>query len=153
VYGWVIYCLKNYAVFRGRAARPEYWWFYLVTFVGNLGVNYGVPAHSAVQLFLQIGWLALTAIPSLAVTSRRLHDTGHSFVWGLAPFFAIAPVVLVGLLNPDLAKQRTGSFLGVVLLALVLAFFVLVIRLFIWLCRKGDEASNRYGVPAPAEPS
>jgi uncharacterized membrane protein YhaH (DUF805 family) len=23
--GWVVYCFRNYAVFKGRASRPEYW--------------------------------------------------------------------------------------------------------------------------------
>ena len=24
--GWVSYCFRNYAVFGGRAGRPEYWY-------------------------------------------------------------------------------------------------------------------------------
>ena len=28
MWGWVKHCFANYAVFNGRAGRPEYWWFY-----------------------------------------------------------------------------------------------------------------------------
>ena len=30
---WALRPLKKYAVFKGRASRAEYWWFYLATLI------------------------------------------------------------------------------------------------------------------------
>lgn len=41
MWDWVEHCFKNYAVFRGRAARPEFWWFSLFTYGAYCGI-YGL---------------------------------------------------------------------------------------------------------------
>ena len=58
---------SNYFTSGGRASKPEYWRW---------------------MLFAALSWIALllvggfvTLIPSLAVTSRRLHDIGKSGWW------------------------------------------------------------------------
>lgn len=88
----------NYANFNGRARRKEYWMFFLV----NLGISIVLGIIDNV-LGLKIGGNELAAygggtgviggiyslavfIPSLAVTVRRLHDTGKSgwnYLWVL----------------------------------------------------------------------
>ncbi len=61
--------------FRGRAARNEFWWFFLfVTLLGWLVSANGV---------LQTIWWLLTLCPLLAVGARRLHDIGRSGWWQL----------------------------------------------------------------------
>ena len=57
----------NYFTFSGRASRPEYWWWVLFTFLLGL-----IPLAGLVTL-----------IPTLAVTSRRLHDIGKTGWWQL----------------------------------------------------------------------
>ncbi len=92
-------CLKNYAVFDGRATRSEYWYFFLfnlifavisaiidelsgTTFhIGSINLHYG-------YVYLIYG-LAIFA-PSLAVTVRRLHDVGKS---GWFYFIILIPFV------------------------------------------------------------
>ncbi|MDP9436969.1 MAG: DUF805 domain-containing protein [Actinomycetota bacterium] len=79
----------RYASFSGRARRSEYWWFYLFTFLVYVAATVidaiiGVPATAAIAV------LALF-IPTLAVSVRRLHDTGRSGWW-----FLIGLVPLVG---------------------------------------------------------
>ncbi len=80
---------NKYATFSGRASRSEYWWGYLgyvviatvlqiVALVGAaalLNVN-----ESLAGLALLVPMLALVGmiIPSIAVSVRRLHDTGKS---------------------------------------------------------------------------
>ena len=32
-------CLRKYATFSGRASRPEYWYFMLFLFLGNLALG------------------------------------------------------------------------------------------------------------------
>jgi len=97
-------CLHNYANFKGRARRKEYWgytlfyWiFYLIlasivvcmypailnpnvsAYVGD-DVYGNIPMVPIILLF---GYILLMLIPGLAVTSRRLHDTNRSFWWYL----------------------------------------------------------------------
>ena len=48
MWGWVKHCFSNYAVFNGRAGRPEYWWFYLFTFLGSFVI--GILTYSGIRL-------------------------------------------------------------------------------------------------------
>ena len=90
---------SNYANFRGRACRSEFWWFQLFLLVGgivaallDLFANTNLLGGSPLATLF---WLA-TIIPDLAVTVRRLHDTDSSGWWillGLIPL--IGMVVLI----------------------------------------------------------
>jgi uncharacterized membrane protein YhaH (DUF805 family) len=89
-------CLGRYANFTGRARRAEYWWFalfqVLVLVLAEI-VDYAVGSGPAILTFLAT--LALI-LPSLAVSVRRLHDTGKSGWWILISFVPIVgPVVLL----------------------------------------------------------
>jgi uncharacterized membrane protein YhaH (DUF805 family) len=98
--------LRKYAVFSGRARRTEYWTFTLVNivvatllaFVDNssgMTVSTGVTAAYGVGILSSLYGLAVL-IPHLAVSVRRLHDTGRSGWWwliGLVP--VIGAVVLI----------------------------------------------------------
>jgi len=117
---WFIKCIKNYAVFKGRAVRPEFWYFALASAIiqislsiidiiigWELGIIDGI---QTLPLFETSRLLLL--VPSISVTVRRLHDINKngwwSLLWGL-------PVI------------------GWVILIL-------------WLCKKGDEGENQYGL-------
>ena len=75
---------NNYVTFSGRATRAEFWWFYLFSVIGFYGLLFisGVLAGvSGSVAFLGIGYVAAIlffGIPQLALSSRRLHDTGRS---------------------------------------------------------------------------
>ena len=80
---WYLKVLKQYADFKGRARRKEYWMFILFNIIfGGIamildsvfgiaieGVGYG-PLYGVYVLVL--------FIPGLAVAVRRLHDIGKS---------------------------------------------------------------------------
>jgi len=79
---WFIKCIKNYAVFKGRAARPEFWYFALASAIiqislfiidiiigWDVGIIYGIKTR---PLFETSRLLLL--VPSISVTVRRLHD-------------------------------------------------------------------------------
>ena len=80
---WYLKVLKQYADFKGRARRKEYWMFILFNIIfGGIamildsvfgiaieGVGYG-PLYGVYALVL--------FIPGLAVVVRRLHDIGKS---------------------------------------------------------------------------
>ncbi|WP_353950375.1 DUF805 domain-containing protein [Knoellia sp. S7-12] len=86
---------RQYAVFSGRAGRPEYWWFFLFSavlsvatgaldssmfpsLVSDPGSGFAVSGGPLSAIF----GLA-TLIPTLAVSARRFHDTGRSGWWTL----------------------------------------------------------------------
>lgn len=74
--------LSKYATFKGRARRSEYWWFYLfyvLSYMAGLAVD--IVIGNEVPIFAYIIMAALL-LPYLAVTVRRLHDTGRS-AWSL----------------------------------------------------------------------
>ena len=86
--------VKNYANFRGRARRSEYWYFALANFLycivtGLLSVK--VPE---VMYLVWIVSLALL-VPSLAVCVRRLHDIGKSGWWYLIGFVPYIGVIIL----------------------------------------------------------
>jgi uncharacterized membrane protein YhaH (DUF805 family) len=78
-------CFRKYADFSGRATRPEYWFFFLLSLA--LGV-----AAVAIHPFFGLLQLACV-IPHLAAGCRRLHDIGKSG-W----FLLISLVPVLGLL-------------------------------------------------------
>ncbi len=82
--------LKEYAVFSGRARRKEYWMFTLINLIVYIAIFLviGMINDSLSEIILGLYALAII-IPALAVTFRRLHDTGRSGWWlliGLIPF-------------------------------------------------------------------
>lgn len=95
---WYLEVLKKYAVFNGRAQRSEYWFFFLFNIIISivlsvLDVMTGLfdPA-SGVGVLSSLYMLAVL-IPGIAVSVRRLHDTGRSGWWLL-----IALVPLIGVI-------------------------------------------------------
>lgn len=89
-------CFSKYATFQGRAARSEYWWFYLFcVIVGTLagvldrslfGVQNGV-LSSIISLAL--------IVPMLAAGTRRLHDIDRSGWWQLLSLTIVGIIVLI----------------------------------------------------------
>ncbi len=85
---WYLQTLKRYNVFRGRASRKEYWIFVLFQVLAVLAISAAERALAIANPEILFGWftagfLALTLLPALAITIRRLHDTGRSGWWGL----------------------------------------------------------------------
>jgi len=80
---WWLKCLKQYADFKGRARRKEYWMFTLITQLvyvlawilptdsEHLGL--GTPIQEWATIFYLI-----MLIPGIAVAVRRAHDVGKS---------------------------------------------------------------------------
>ncbi|PTT32039.1 DUF805 domain-containing protein [Pseudomonas sp. HMWF021] len=76
--------LKNYAEFKGRATRREYWMFVLI----NMGICIVVGVLDAMLntkgVLYNLYSLAML-LPSIAVGVRRMHDTDRSGWWLLLP--------------------------------------------------------------------
>lgn len=99
---WYLSVLKNYAKFDGRARRKEYWMFSLFHFIAIILCLIVDDALNFISYDLGLGilstiYILATFIPALAVTIRRLHDTGRSGWWYLiafVPFGGFALLVL-----------------------------------------------------------
>ena len=91
--------LSKYATFSGRARRSEYWWFvlfYLIVAVVATVIDSGagLPQTAGYGPVTMLVTLALL-LPSLAVTARRLHDTGRSGWWMLLSLIPIGGLVVL----------------------------------------------------------
>ena len=85
------YCFSNYANFKGRAKRSEYWFFVLFCFIVYLVAFMLSPDLYAVALLALI-------VPTFSAAVRRLHDKGRSgwsLLWSFVPFGSL--VILVWL--------------------------------------------------------
>jgi len=149
--------------YKGRARRPEYWWFFLFVFAGALGVGLiemallGRGSGTLVTLFQLVIFL-----PFLAVGWRRLQDTGRPGWWLLVP---VAIVVISTLVSGSLTRTMMervvadgdpasfsglmgdGMSAGIVALA---GFAQLLAGLVIiwWMSRPSQRGPNAYG-PEP----
>ena len=130
---------QRYFDFSGRSTRAELWWWSLFT---NL-----------VQLIPLIGSvIALAAlIPSIALTSRRLHDIGKSGWWQLLPLGGLILVFLILFSAGAYFESLWPMSLMELLVSLVL-FLGSIVLLIVWLIKKGDEGPNKYG-PDPRQPT
>jgi uncharacterized membrane protein YhaH (DUF805 family) len=98
-------CFNKYTDFNGRAARPEFWWFVLFTFLATLVL--GMVSHIVSGLFS----LAVI-VPSLAVGARRLHDTNRSGWWQLVyliPLIGLIVMIVFCVQEGDSAGNQYGE--------------------------------------------
>lgn len=99
---------RNYANFKGRASRAEYWYFSLFNFLSfGLAIALDVlllvlmdggiwiDEYTQIPLIIfSILYFFISFIPGLSVSIRRLHDTNHSGWWLL---LMIIPIInLIG---------------------------------------------------------
>lgn len=116
--------LRKYADFNGRARRSEYWLFALFValvqigagiltwFVGgDLGEDAFATPASAVIALLYFGFCLYIFIPSLAVSFRRLHDSGRTAWWlllGLIPILGHLVLLIFMILDGTPGENRFG---------------------------------------------
>jgi len=83
-------CLtRNYCRFKGRASRSEFWWFCLFsTILSILVAVLGAlaPALASIVSAVQGLWLLL---PTVGVSTRRLHDRDLSGWWQALPLLLV----------------------------------------------------------------
>jgi uncharacterized membrane protein YhaH (DUF805 family) len=92
---WALMPLQKYAVFSGRSRRKEYWMFVLFTFLVGIGLGIIDTLAGTYDDTFGIGLLSglfnlAILVPSIAVNTRRLHDTGKS---GWLQLLFIIPLV------------------------------------------------------------
>ena len=101
---------KNYATFKGRARRSEFWFTVLFTFLVSAALSIIFPGPTEMVWDMEVEqtsaadnlWSLATLVPSLAVTWRRLHDVGRS---GKYFFFILIPIAGIIMLLIELTKD------------------------------------------------
>ncbi len=158
-------CLRRYAGFRGRARRAEFWWWTLAVAVfavlfdrldralfGSVTELASGVVNARYDPYLSgLFWL-LVALPSLAVSVRRLHDGNRSGWWLLLPTLLAAAFAAIGFLTLLFALGY-GLDDDMVMLVWVSGASWLAATLVVvfWLARRGTMGVNRFG-PAPLGP-
>ena len=103
---WYLKVLKKYATFEGRARRSEYWYFFLFNFLISFAVALLDGFLWLEPVLFQV-YALFILIPSIAVTCRRLHDTGRSGWYMLLYLIPIVgPIVLFVLMIKDSSFDR-----------------------------------------------
>jgi uncharacterized membrane protein YhaH (DUF805 family) len=109
---WYLDVLRNYAEFSGRARRKEYWMFVLINAVVVIVLGLIDRVLFGANTPVLSGLYSLgVLIPTLAVTFRRLHDTGRSAWWlliGLIPLIGGIVLLVFYLLDSDPEPNAYG---------------------------------------------
>ncbi|MEP3891265.1 MAG: DUF805 domain-containing protein [Hellea sp.] len=95
-------CFLEFAVFKGRSRRSEFWWFQLFAIIGTFGADFidtTFLGYDELSYFTPLATTfdAVTLLPLTAVAARRLHDVGMSG-WFQAPTFLFYLFYLEGVL-------------------------------------------------------
>ena len=116
---WYLKVMRdNYANFNGRARRKEYWMFNLFFLLFALLAGFVIGILSAVgeavamiAIILAVIWYLGHLVPSLAVTVRRLHDTGKSgwfYLLALIPYIGGLIIFIFTVLDGDKGDNAYG---------------------------------------------
>ena len=133
-------CLaKKYCSFKGRASRSEFWWFCLFTLLIQIAVAIVgkiMPALASIISAVLGLWLLL---PTVGISTRRLHDRNFSGWWQALPLAAALPAIAGAVLEANWLLMLAGSAAGLASLALLILYAL-----------KGTAGPNRFG-PDPLD--
>ena len=106
-------CFSNYATFKGRASRSEYWWFALFLMLVMVALAFVDGSTAPGQEIGVLGAIfsLATLLPSLAVGARRLHDTDKSGGWLLLyilPLVGAIVLLIFFIIKGDEDENRFG---------------------------------------------
>ena len=136
---------------RGRVPRSTFWTVFLVWIVIDIvlrGAMSLVSLWSGNEVLVAIffwAWLVYSIssyFPMIAMSIKRLHDTGRSGYWMLVPIGCQLSVLMM-VLACFRSAFATGLMFGLLAMALSLASLIV----FIFFVLAGDELSNEYGLP------
>ena len=113
-----IAAFENYANFKGRARRKEYWYFTLVNVLimmaifGSAEVFFEGGMDDPNEIFLGIFgvYFLIMLIPTIAVTVRRLHDINKSGWFYLVSFIPYAGGIWMLVLTVTEGTRGTNKY-------------------------------------------
>ncbi|GLI86343.1 membrane protein [Rossellomorea marisflavi] len=117
---WFLKGLKQYADFSGRARRQEFWMYMLfysifgIILYGVAVIGMAMQSEGIILLGMGIYILYTLAllVPTLAITVRRLHDTGRSGFWyfiGFVPLVGGIILIVFCCLDSENGNNQWGS--------------------------------------------
>ncbi len=132
--------LKKWKRWDGRTRRRDYWLYTLcdaIVMYGTLGLallcSYFAPTTLTVFAWIIcVAYIFLSLVPTLAITIRRLHDTGRG-IFHL--FIKYLPYAVSGILS---VIGLGGIINSIVSTACSVIFIV-------WMATKGDVGKNKFG--------
>ncbi|EEX40407.1 DUF805 domain-containing protein [Vibrio sp. Vb2880] len=95
--------------FSGRATRQAYWMFFLVNLLVSL-VLVALEINAGSPPWVEVAYSILSFLPLVAVTVRRLHDTGRSGWWSLVCFIPVIGVVVLLVLMALRSEPHRNRF-------------------------------------------
>ena len=108
-------CFAKYATFRGRARRSEYWFF---------------------TLFIILSSVVASVLDAAVAGNTAGHLTVFSGILWVAIFLPSLAVTARRLHDTD----RSGWWMLISLVPVIGGILLLV-----WVCKRGDDSSNRFG--------
>ncbi len=141
-------CFFNFANFRDRAARAEYWWWALfatIVLLIALGLDFAIFRGWSIGPFYLVFSLA-SLLPSLSVTVRRLHDTGRSGWWLMIPAgsaILATAITIAGVITHGNEPPSMGLLL--LIGAVVILCIGSSILLLVWMLLPSVPGNNAYG--------
>jgi uncharacterized membrane protein YhaH (DUF805 family) len=106
---WYLKVLKNYVGFSGRARRKEYWMFALFNFIIAFVIGFVEGFLNLVGVISTLYSLAIF-LPSLAVSVRRLHDTGRSGWWLLISLIPLIGLIILIVFLCEDSKENENQY-------------------------------------------
>ncbi|MGM9701806.1 MAG: DUF805 domain-containing protein [Prevotella sp.] len=143
--------------FRGRSRRSEFWWASLALFLVSAGLSLLQMLLDAVAVMVVVFLCSIVLnIMGLALSFRRLHDTGRSGWWmgGYMLAYLLGLVVLSIVMicsGFDSAAGYKGGELSCVS-GLLMAFFswfalslIYGLVMLYFLCQDSEQGENKFG--------
>ncbi|MEC0231046.1 DUF805 domain-containing protein [Paenibacillus alba] len=106
---WYLKVLKNYVGFSGRARRKEYWMFLLFNAIAAVILAI-LESITGLKSVLTLIYSLAVLLPSLAVTFRRLHDTGRSAWWVLISFIPLIGSIILIVFNCQDSQPNENKY-------------------------------------------
>lgn len=104
-FNYFVKVLNNYANFKGRARRSEYWYFVLFSSIISIILTFIDAAIGSTAGIIGLVYSLGTIIPSIAVGVRRMHDVGKSGWFLLIPIYNL----ILACTNGDTGSNEYGS--------------------------------------------
>ena len=134
---------------RGRVSRKTFWILIGVWFLAGLLLRLGISLAArwsgdehlvAVIFWTWVVYSCATYFPMLALSIKRLHDTGRSAIWIALPFFSVISVVFAGM-----CMLFQAYFLAVVLMVITILLLLSSLIVVVFYFLPSEFGSNAYG--------
>lgn len=127
--------------YKSRASKYDYWGFILMHALVSilLGLLFTIGAaviSERVEKSVDTAYALVSGLAVISLVVRRLHDTGHSGLFLLAPLVLFVLSVILG---ENLGTPVAGA---VAFMGGLSVFYILILLLI-----KGTAKENKYGVP------